>query len=785
MIRAAILCAAALAAAGCGDAPTFAHEFPDGGGDGDGDSDSCGEALLECPGTESAACAGVLTDVDLSSVTTCGEGVSVVDDRPDGGFPVGETTVTFDATDGSETASCQTVVTVTDEAPPAIECAPEETVVRAADGEVVAPPPPTSAGDLCTEAVSVTTAPEALPDGTTAVAYTATDGVGLQATCTTDVTVLPGFAATDLRVLSAGLGGDGSTVIVLGWGLSDSVDVTGYRVERATSADGPFAALGTTDAVTPVYMDSSVTDPHVYYRVVTLVGELDGGATEPLHAYAVAATSYSLDGESVPGVSFLTTLYGAVRYPVDLTAGPYPLVVMLHGNHGNCRLSGTTDDSCQTRDGEACTWSGFTTTPNAEGMAFQAETLAAQGYVAVSISANALNCRDDFIPERVQLLLEHLRRWKAWSGASGDPFGDQFVGAVDMSRVGLVGHSRGGDAVSSVPLALADTPIEGVTVASIFAIAPTDYHATTPIGTPYAVLLPSCDGDVSTLWGKDIYDRALDLDDHVPRAQVFFIGANHNFFSTEWSYDDGADACTGSALIGAPAQRRMLAATEGAWFNGTLGGGGLPPFVRADGETPTCVDSFAGADLDLRWSYAAPHRSLIDDFTGTSAPSVNLLGEANTLTGFAETGACFADGCETAFEDSLDALSLSWADGSGALASFGLGGLDASGYGTLSFRVVSRDNTWNDGRTEQAFWMRVADADGDEAALAVEDVQPIRHLYVADDVREILQTVRVPLAELVAANPDLDLDALEAFELDFSPDGASGSVLVTEVELAE
>ena len=52
------------------------------------------------------------------------------------------------------------------------------------------------------------------------------------------------------------------------------------------------------------------------------------------------------------------------------------------------------------------------TTPNAEGYVYLMETLAASGYVTVSVSANALNCRDDFIPERTQLLLEHLRRWQ-------------------------------------------------------------------------------------------------------------------------------------------------------------------------------------------------------------------------------------------------------------------------------------------------------------------------------------------------------------------------------------
>jgi hypothetical protein len=762
-----------LALAACNKSPSFVA-----GGD------VCGDGLLACPADVEAECSAVLSDIGVGDATPCADGVTITSDAPADGFPVGETTVTFTGTNGDATDTCTTIVTVSDLTPPDIECAPDVTVVRTAPDTTVTPPAPASATDLCDDDLDVTSAPAEIPYGVTDVEYTATDDAGLTASCTTTVTVLDGFAVTGTRILSARLNGDSTTSITLGWEPTGG-DATGYRIDRAADPDGPFSAVGTVAVDAALFTDPSTADPHNYYRIVTLVGELEGGATELIHAYAIAAAGYDLDNQSVPGVSFLTTLYGVVRHPVDLAAGPYPLVVMLHGNHGNCRQNGTTDDYCQTRNGQDCTWGGFTTTPNAEGMVFQTETLAAQGYIAVTISGNAVNCRDDYIPERTQLVLEHLRRWKGWNEASADPFGAEFVGAVDMDRVGLVGHSRGGDAVSSVPLALAATPIAGLTVASIFAIAPTDYHSTTPVGTDYAVLLPSCDGDVSNLWGRDIYDRGLDPADHVVRSQVFFVGANHNFFSTEWTYDDGGDACSSDDLVGGVAQRGMLEATEGAWFNGTLGADPLDPFLRAEGSTPTCIDAWAAEDLDLRWSYSAPERQLVDEFEGSGTPSTNLLGNPNAFTGFSSYGRCYGTACDASFLHAKGAAYLTWDYSATASAAFDLGGLDASGYGYLSFRVVSRAHAWNTGLAAQNFGVRLADGDGDTAEIEVADVQTIPHLYSADDVREVLQTVRVPLAEMTAQNPELDVAALDRAELYFSVDGGRGSILVTDVELAD
>lgn len=775
---ATVLCTATAASGETATCSFPVHALPAGGFD------------LECPAPIEAACAGPATSVDVPEpivVERCGAPTGPpTSDAPAGGFPPGETVVRFSGSgEDGFVASCTTTVTVTDEAPPALACPPAATVVRAS-ADAAATPPAVTAEDACAGSLPATPAPATLPRGTWPVEYTATDPAGRSATCRTEVTVLDAFAVEGLRVARARLQADETTAITLVWEPSAGADATGYRVERAADPAGPWTAIGTTGPDERLHVDPALPGDVAWYRVVTLAGTLDGGASPPVRALALAAARYDLRRQRVPTISFDTTLYAVVRHPVDLARGPYPLVLFLHGNHGNCRPAWGGDDQCSQTQDHDCHWPAFSTTPNAEGLLYLAETLAAHGFVAASVSGNAVNCRDDYILERTELLLEHLRRWRTWVVTGGDPFGSTFVGRIDLARTGLVGHSRGGEAVSHGPARLAATPIPGVTIASVFAIAPTDYHQPSPTAVAYAVVAPGCDGDVPTGHPIAIYDRSLQPPGR-PRSQVFFVGANHNYFNTEWRYDDNAleRVCWERDQVGGDAQRAMLETTLAAWFEATLvPGGTLEPFLRADGETPLGIEALAGADLDLRWSHAAAERLTIDDFSGAGAPAVNLLGEPNAQTGFSTARACNGNGCDASFVHPHDALLLSW-DGSAGTATWGFGTLDASARAALSFRVTSRVSSLNDGLAEQDFTLRLVDADGTVAEFPVSAVRRVPHLYAAEQRSEVLQTVRVPLGTLAAGTPDFDTTGLARFELATGLAGHTrGSLLVTDLELA-
>lgn len=747
-----------------------------------------GAASLSCAPAVVAACMGSRTSLTLTPPIVnepCEGGTvsAVTDDAPAAGFAVGGSSVTFSATgpDGAM-LSCATPITVVDDTSPSITCSSAPmTIVRTAPSDVIANATPRATDD-CDDEVVVTLDPMPTGHGRTVTTARAVDDAGNTASCMLTIDVIDVFAPTGLRILSATLAGDGTTDLTLGWAASGGADVENIVVERGPSSTGPFAEIARLPATATTYTDDAMPAPRAFYRLAALgPSSLRGGQTRVLRALAIQDDGYELASSTVPTVPFPTTLYGVVRAPSELTAdGPFPLVVFLHGNHGNCRPA-TGDDECADTTEHACTEPGFTTTPNAEGYVYLMETLAASGYVAVSLSANALNCRDDFIPERTQLILEHLRRWQRWSTTDEAPFTGRYRGAVDLARVAVVGHSRGGEAVSQVPAALRATPITGVSLASVFAIAPTDYHDNTPQGVPYAVLLPSCDADVTTLEGLRMYDRGLAARDGEARAQVLVVGANHNFFNTEWRFDDNdfGAVCT-SGLVGAPAQRGMLEIALADWLGATVLDGETPAYVRNEEGSPPLMDFWAGSDLDLRWSYASPDRAIIDRFTSLTTTET---GQPSTFAGFTAATDC-AGTCAGAFPHLVNGARLAWQDVM-ATAGFGLGGMDVGTHTAISLRFASRIARINDGLPDHDFTIRVSDASGHTADVLVSAVGRVPTAFTSRAAAEVLSTVRLRVERLTAISPGFDVHHLSSFELMMPVAGhAQGSIWVTDIELA-
>jgi len=714
----------------------------------------------------------------VADASVC-DSAQTTDNRLDS-YPLGENSVRFDAAIHhvgiSREAHCTTAVHVIDTLAPVLSCESSVTVVRAAPDDPYPSPPQGSATDLCDDALTVTVTPTTLTESVSEVVTQATDSSGNESECTTAIDVLNVYAVTDFRLLGAEMTGSGGTRLTLGWEPPQG-DANEVQLQRSATESGPWEDLSAAGVAAQV-MTTTQTEA-AWYRLVSHADEAEGGATDPLFVHAIGDDAYDVRRVEVATVPFDTTLYGVVRHPADMSDGPYPLVLLMHGNHGNCRRNGTTDDYCSYTSDHECSYGGYSTTPNAEGLGYLAEMLAARGMVAASVSANAMNCREDYILERAELLRTHLSYWADWNAGDSGDMGTKFAGKLDLSRVGLVGHSRGGDAVSQVPQVLKDSPVAGVDVISIFAIAPTDYHDATVFESAWAVLLPACDGDVSSLWGADIYERSDDTVWH--KSQVFFPGANHNYFSTEWYYDDGQWACESRDRVGWDPQLTMLQASLGSWMSHTLDAHAPESFQRAEVPTPSSVSVWAGEALDTRWAYTQEDALLIDAFTGDGG--VNELGGANTYSNFAWSSQCTPGNCGDAFLHETTALRLNWENGSSALAEFSLGGSSTDAYDAISFRVASRDVSWNNGRAEHGFTVIVEDEDGDTASFDVRERTPVPHLYSAYDQREVLQTIRLPFAEVEGVNPAVNTTRIARVSLDFGTDSLSGSVLLTDLQL--
>jgi hypothetical protein len=117
----------------------------------------------------------------------------------------------------------------------------------------------------------------------------------------------------------------------------------------------------------------------------------------------------------------------------------------------------------------------------------------------------------------------------------------------------MMGHSRGGDAVSSFIDYNRTRPAPGrrYNLRAVISLAPTDYERRAPYGVAYATAFGACDGDVSDVMGARLFERSLYIqpDDPFPRIQMVLHGANHDAFNTEWDADQD-DATTADAACG-------------------------------------------------------------------------------------------------------------------------------------------------------------------------------------------------------------------------------------------
>jgi hypothetical protein len=181
-----------------------------------------------------------------------------------------------------------------------------------------------------------------------------------------------------------------------------------------------------------------------------------------------------------------------------------------------------------------------------------------------------------------------------------------------LSDVVLVGHSRGGEGVNRASL---DLPTdEGYHVSGQVLIGPTDFAFQAAPATPTVTLLPYCDGDVSDLQGQNFTDDGRDVTadptaDLAFHSSVMVMGADHNFFNTEWtpglsaapSFDDWGGAPT--QTCGSASPTRLSAGQQRQVGRAYIAGA---VHLFADGDTSVlpmfdgsavAVPSAGGADV--------------------------------------------------------------------------------------------------------------------------------------------------------------------------------------------
>ncbi len=412
-------------------------------------------------------------------------------------------------------------------------------------------------------------------------------------------------------------------------------------------------------------------------------------------------------------------LNGRVWYPQG--PGPFPLALIVHGNH---EMSA----------------------PSEAGYAYLGELLASRGVITVSVDQNFFNgAWTDLLPfggnnglkeendARGWLLLEHLQQWRAWNAEPDNPF----YGLVDLERVALIGHSRGGEAAAAAaafnrlphyPDDALHTFDYGFGIRAVVAIAQVDgQYEPGGRGTPldevsYLGLQGAYDGDMTYFDGMAQYNRvAFGAAGDAFKATIYVDRANHGQFNTVWGRADRGDFPYPGLLNLGPildeeAQREAAKLFIAGFLEATLHGrdeyrllfqqpGAAAPWLpevayRSRYDDPQTV-WLATFDEDL-------------DLTTATAPGVTLA--AVDVTGWKEALAPLKSE-----DQGSGALWLRWNGGGQYSVALAPGAPQPGAAGTLALSLASG---LEEGEPLD-FTVLLLDGDGREARLPLSAVAPL------------------------------------------------------------
>ncbi|MFP2927086.1 hypothetical protein ACLESO_18170 [Pyxidicoccus sp. 3LG] len=474
--------------------------------------------------------------------------------------------------------------------------------------------------------------------------------------------------------------------------------------------------------------------------------------------YAIGQDSYSTDNYfPTLGAASNVDLRAVVRYPATVAgvgtpvaAGTHPVFIMQHGNHRICYNAGQNHATCTNR------------VPNHMGYMRLLDNLASHGIIAISIDAYDLSGSvPQWIPERGTLILRHLELWSHMNTPATFPtypdyFAGRFAGKLDMTKIHVSGHSRGGEA--SVAAYMLNTTFN---IGSVSSIAPVDGQSyTLPSAVPYFVILPAADGDVWPLHGARIYDRALGT-----KSSIDVYGANHNFFNTVWAADNDDSPATRQDFITATNQQRIGEAYLAAFARLHL----KNEVVYGDIFRGRLVyPSYAGFKI-----YPTHHENTHSRLSSGSAAD------------FVGTGAITLANVANPAPHQTQAVRVGWTAGTAtATRTVPLAQRDTTGYEVVAFRVAQTTSASNPATGTQDFRVELTGGGitrGTYAAKFDTIPKPYPHPYGV--FHTVMTSVRVPLHSFIMNSSGLPLNNVDTVRFIFNSP-TSGEVYVDDLEFS-
>lgn len=514
---------------------------------------------------------------------------------------------------------------------------------------------------------------------------------------------------------------------------------------------------------------------------------------------------------------------GTVTYPRgDAPDDAWPLLIFLHGRHSTCAyLSPERQDAI-----EPCPHIPGVVEPvdSYRGYAYLAEHLASHGMVVASVDADTMNAYDNQQGStvdddhgqsaRARLIWETVARFRAIDegnaeqppeaalGRAPQPDWSALEGRIDLSRVGLMGHSRGGEGVvvaaDHTTRTGTDPSVADVGLGAVLALGTSNFYGRTITDTPFLNLFGYCEGDFDFMRGPAIFYDSIAEGNRAPIHQVVLMGANHNYHNTYWTYDDARmqpwsetdpwcknlHGEMGDGRYTPEQQRHLFVGIASGFFRTYLDVDEThAPWFDGDAQAPAsvCPAGMPHCHLDIVTEHAPPRDRLliVEDGRAGNKDGTNDLGGAYRLSGDIvedlKATTLGADG-----KDAISDPLVHTFQGAGTTTythtippAFG----DLRGHEALSFRIsVAPDASDKDGsstyhmhngtdtgmhphRHGQAITVRLTDSAGQRADVRVEADHPALLFAPGTDARKpLLGTVHIPLE----AWEGVDLGAIES-----------------------
>jgi hypothetical protein len=398
--------------------------------------------------------------------------------------------------------------------------------------------------------------------------------------------------------------------------------------------------------------------------------------------------------------------------------------------------------------------------------------------------------------------LEHVKQFRTWNSTATHPL----HGKIDLNRILIVGHSRGGEGVghasffNPLPAIKPDifsptVPLDGsaglgpyrFALRCIAAIAPTDRQYT-PITGPtvvpdrYFLIHGSRDGDVSTFEGYNTFNRAHAVDlanptvsDGKLKALLWVLGANHNQFNSTWPTETPSATTMPRAdqeqvakvALGALAQALLLDRVE---------------YMDVLRDHATAV-AWMPAGATFVSQYQDPERVYLQHEQEAVAPPQISLPVQGTAAADAVTATRVLKDLVNSFAPiTTITLRLEWnAPGARLLLQVSPVTLPAERYKVLALRVGQSTEPKNAPNRDQDFTIEVSSG----SRTASFPGGSVHRLIYPDVVfgtgKIVMQTLRLPIASLVERGVDPSDIRSVAFLFDRR---SSGTLYVGDVQVS-